>query len=166
MNYTTVIIDVDVIDTAIRKVSKSHEMKNEATLKGVLDGPLIGKIEREWDNFTEAITETFVLGRDYTKEKMDAIISNVEELIAKAGQRAKDIHSWFKKSISEFIKEIIIAAFKCVPTTIEIGTETYSVSKLNYDQKIGIGGSLKANFMEAVSLTADGEMSIGVEYGK
>ena len=164
--YTTVIINDEAIEIAIKKVNDIHKKQNENTLNGILDAAIFGKMEEEWENFTKAIHETFIFGKEYTREKIDRIITTVEGFINDGKQKAREIHNWFKTSLQVFMKSLITAGFQSVPESIVIGTDTFTIQSLSCNQKIGLGGSLKANFMEAVELTANGEIEIGVSYGK
>lgn len=164
--YRTVIINDEILETAIMHVNELQVQKNEAKLKGVFDGATMGKIEGMWESFTSVLRENFIFGREYTQQKVDELVASVEALIKDAGKKARDFHNYFKTKLQEFVKALINAAFQFIPQSIEIGPHSFPISSISYNQKIAIGGSLKANFLEAVELTASGEIEIGVEYSK
>ncbi|SDJ97851.1 hypothetical protein SAMN04487898_105199 [Pedobacter sp. ok626] len=164
--YKTIIINDEILETAIRHVNELQVQKNEAKLKGVFDGATLGKIESMWESYTSALRENFIFGREYAQQKIDDLVFSVETLIKDAGKKARDFHNYFKTKLQEFVKALINAAFQFIPQSIDVGPHSFPISSISYNQKIALGGSLKASFLEAAELTASGEIEIGVEYAK
>jgi hypothetical protein len=161
-----VLIQLTNIEDAFQRVDALFSEGNAAALYSVGDATLLGKVGVLWDQFRDAIREGYLFGKDAVHQAVTNIAHQTEELIKSAGDKAQEAHSYIKLRIQAFIKGLIDGAIKLIPESIEIGSSHYGIVKISYDQKLSLGGSLKANFMEALELTAEGEISIGVEYGK
>lgn len=161
-----VIVQFANLEAAFAKVDALVSAGNTANLYSVTNATLQGKIGRLWDNFKTAIHEGYLYGADAVRETIAQITAETEALIQAAGDKAREVHDHIKQRIRTFIKELIDGAIRLIPESIEVGTAHYGIVKISYEQKLSLGGSLKANFMEALELSAHGEISLGVEYGK
>jgi|GEM_PF-4100100 len=161
---TAVILTSDLLDQAIINVDIALSAPSSNRMNAIDDAALLGSITTIWDNFTNTLHDTFLHGAAYTQDKIDSVIHHVDTLIQQAGAKAKAIHADFKNRLRLLIKNMIDGAFAYMPTSIDIGGITFKAEKLSFNQKLALGGSLKANFLEAAELTAHGEIEIHVEY--
>jgi len=160
----SVYITDEILEEAIRGVEQDIIVPHAAGLNSILSGDLLGRVSVAWESFTNALHDTFVHGKHYAEDNINGIIISVNELLKAAGEKARDIHNEFKKRLQGLVSKIINAAFQFMPQSLTIGEKSYPISKLSYTQKISLGGSLKANFLEVAELTAHGEIEIQVEY--
>lgn len=162
-----VIISQINLDFAFLQVANfSQVQQNNAHLYTVPDGALVGRIDSVWDSIRAAIQEAFIYGKEKVKDATQAIIDQVNEWMEKAGSKAAEIHNQLIQRLRIFIKSLIDSALTLVPTTTIIGDVPFMVSKVSFNQKLVLGGSLKTNILEAVALTSSGELALSVEYSK
>jgi hypothetical protein len=65
-----------------------------------------------------------------------------------------------------FLKKLIDKAMQLIPNSITVGVQQFSISRVNYTQKLVLGGSLTTNLLEAIAISSNGEFELAVEYEK
>ncbi len=160
-----IIISQENLDFAFGKVKQL--VKDEESNPGLhspFDGTWIGKIDSVWSSIQSTIQKAFIYGKEAITESIDSTLAYVETLLQQAGSKVKEVHNEILKRLQVFIKSLLDNAINLVPLFMTIGDTKFDVTRINYTQKLVLGGSLKANLLEIISITSNGEFHLSVEY--
>ena len=162
-----IIVTSESLDFAFRQVRELNISENSSELRSIPQiAVLEGKIAYVWDSIEATIRKGYIYGQDLIQDTIDILISSVNDLLHEAGKQAKEVHNILLKKLQTFLKNLIDGALKLIPSSVTVGENEFSINKISYGQKLMLGGSLKANLLEAIELTSNGEMELSVEYAK
>jgi hypothetical protein len=162
-----IMISQENLDYAFGKVKQLiQDEETKPGLNAPFDSTWIGKIESAWSSIQSAIQKAFIYGKEAIKDAIDGAVSSLDSLLQQAGTKVKEIHNEILKRLQLFIKSLIDNAISLIPSAMNVGEAKFEITKINYAQKLVLGGSLKANLLEIISLTSNGELELSVEYAK
>lgn len=160
-----IIVSPEIIRKALEETRKFSEAANTEELFSLRDDFQAG-VDRIWDQLSATIKKAQVWGAEKVQDAVNSIVNAAEDLLDKAKDMAAEVHNNLIVLLRTFLKKLIDSAMSLVPTSVAIGNSLFSVSKINYSQKLILGGSLKFNILEIISITTTGEMQLTIEYAK
>lgn len=152
------------LDHSFKKCEEFARRETADGMHSQSDLSILGKVDAVWNRVRSAIQQAFIHGKELVTDAVNSAISAMEELLREAGNKAKEFHNELLKRLQVFVKTLIESALNLLPATMTIAGAAFEVAKVNYSQKLRLGGSLKSNLLEIISLTSDGEMSLSVDY--
>lgn len=162
-----ILITQSNLDKAFKYVDVYFDTGNANELNTISeDYVMIGKVESLWNDFKLVVNKAYIYGADHVRESYDNICISLDSLLHTAQEKAKEIHGRLQTMLREFLKTLINGALQNMPQFLEIGNVKYPINKVNFEQKLVIGGSLKASMLEVIELTSSGEIQLSVEYSK
>jgi hypothetical protein len=138
--------------------------RNDPALNSIFDGALSGRIESVWASIHSTIQKAFLYGKEAVTNAVDAVYTSIDNLLQIAGTRAAEVYDEILKRLRVFMKTLLDSALNLIPSFMVISETRFEMSKINYGQKLIIGGSLKTNLFEVLELTSGGEFELSVEY--
>jgi hypothetical protein len=147
------------------KLLHTDEMLAAGKLNAPLSAALQGRAAVVWDKIDEALRVAYNKGLQLAKPVIDEAVSALNQLIAGAGNLASEAKKFIAEKMYKFAEEFVDAALARIKTQIRIGAMDLKIKKVNISQKILLSGDLKASFEELCAMSAEGEITVEVEYG-
>jgi hypothetical protein len=160
-----IIVSPEIIRKALEETRKFSEAANTGELLSLRED-FQSAVGRIWDQLSATIKKAQVWGSEKVQDAVNDIINVAEDLLEQAKDMAAEVHNNLIVLLRTFLKKLIDSAMTLIPTSIAVGNSLFSVSKINYSQKLILGGSLKFNILEIISITSTGEMQLSIEYSK
>jgi hypothetical protein len=122
-------------------------------------------LDEAWDYIHEAITKAYEYGRERASKLLDSAVVKIEELLERAGNKARDLHTAILERLQLFLREVIQGSMSLVPGEYQVGDRAFRLAGMKCTQKVMMTGSVKASLAEVFSLVSSGEISIEAQYG-
>jgi hypothetical protein len=155
----------EIFEDALRAARKvGPPAMVEEGLNADLLASVRGRVEKAWDEVSETLNKAFMYGWEKTNEAIDASIGKINELLAAAGEHARELHAWLLDRMREFLRRFVEAMLSLFPGTVTAGGISLSLAQMNLTQKLKLSGSIEANLTALAKLVSEGEMEIACEY--
>jgi hypothetical protein len=149
---------------AASSLARSSAVEDLDGMASIVNSAWIGRIEEVWDSIEKALKHAFEFGRDKASDLMTAAVLQTENLLAGAGEMAKEVQDAILQRLNTFTNAFIQGMLARVPTSVGIGGVEFALGTVKLNQKLVATGSLKTNLAEVFSLAANGEIEVGAEY--
>jgi hypothetical protein len=163
-----IILDRSNFDNALKSVRELNtgflEQRGMHTINEGLDGTMLGKISEVWDLIESTLKKAYTYGKEFVTDTIDNVNNAVETLLKEAGHQVQKVQNNLLTRVKLFMKNLIDGAINLIPEFVIISDKKFSVSKVSWGQKIVLGGSLKANILEAIEISSNGEFNLSIEY--
>lgn len=157
-------ISKSIIDTALHRARTLDENSPLSGLNAPLDADVSGLLSQAWD-YVEALAHVaFQNGKELARDAIESTIKKLNDLFEVLGEQASDAIELFKAKLREYYQGVIDGVLSLISSEILIGGKSMSVSKVQLAQKFSLGGNWKMALTDIISLTANGEYSVSVEY--
>jgi hypothetical protein len=160
----SVIADQSVFTNAIRQAEQVSNVTTMSGLMAPLDTTVQGRLDEAWGEITSLLKRCVEGGREKTVALYETVQLRVEQLIKESGSRSHDLEAVLIERLRQYQATFIDGMFKQVKSEVRIGATVLCISQIELNQKISLGGTLKACLTEAVALTSSGEMEVSATY--
>ncbi len=160
----TLIAEPGLFEAAVADAEKIGKPEQLTGLRAPLQGVTLGRLKEAWDTILDSIRK----GIEFGVEKVDALVEttweSISAMITSAGNSASELKDYLIERLRQFLATFVDGMLKQVRTEITIGDSIFRLNLLQINQKVVIGGSLKASIKEIITLISNGEIEIEASY--
>jgi len=136
---------------------------------GAMHAPMSAELDY-WVNKIWDVTEsTLRLARDAgagaIAGQLEKLSIGWAEVNEKFKQGAERVRAAIIARLNDFLRRLIEGALSRVQSSIKIGDREIAISGVTIEQKLKLGGSLKASLEEICEFIGEGEISLAANYG-
>ena len=133
-------------------------------LNAVIDASMMGKVEEAWGSIEKALKTAYQYGKEQVHGALEAAIAKATQMLAEAGNRAREFQFILLQRLQAFMRDLIEQVVALVPSVLNVGGSSFSLSSMKCTQKIALTGSLKTSLTEVFSLVSEGQLEVETEY--
>jgi hypothetical protein len=161
----TVIVDKSAFDKAIAFADGIG--RHNETVKGLqapVDGALSGWVSEAWEALRDGLERAYLMGADAARGLLDTADKAIQRVLAEAGKRASEVAVMLREKLRGYVAMFLDEMIKQVRPVLAVGEASLQLKEMHVEQKLILGGSLKAALDEAIALTSNSEFKIDATY--
>jgi hypothetical protein len=120
--------------------------------------------ERLWEQAQVALVNARQKGMEAARPYIASFSAMLDEIAEKAQEHATIIGDRVAERMNTYVQGSIDSALSRLQPTLTVDSRKMRISNVTVEQKIKLSGSLKASLEGICEFTAEGELTLAVEY--
>lgn len=122
--------------------------------------------EEVWELCESAVMQAYTDGVESARLLIDSAVAKFNQVAHDVKDRVKELNTLLTKRINTYLYHAMDSALRSIRHSLQVGDKHVMLKSLTIDQKVKVGGALKASLTEACEFVAEGEFSISMEYAE